>query len=165
MCISEQKEPGSDRERNSIIAGLDSNFPPSCLHCLLQIFCPPQIVYLQSTFTLNPSTMSRIEELPDDFDESLNLNEVPPEVTQDLPQPGFDAFAPSNEAPFPINEEKLKELENDPYAPKLPPTIASVKSHSKEELLSMMNKTPLFMTDIENAGDESMLFSLCIVLV
>jgi hypothetical protein len=35
--------------------------------------------------------------------------------------------------------------------------MASVKSHSKEELLDMMNKTPLFMTDIENAGDESML--------
>lgn len=101
--------------------------------------------------------MPRIEELPDDFDESLSLNEAPPQVTDDLPQPGFDAFAASNEAPFPINEEKLKEVENDPRAPKLPPTIASVKSHSKEELLSMMNKTPLFMTDIENAGDESML--------
>lgn len=102
------------------------------------------------------NTMSRIEELPDDFDESLNLNEAPPQLAQDLPQPSFDAFAPSNEAPFPINEEKLKEVENDPNAPKLPPTIASIRSHSKEELLSMMNKTPLFMTDIESAGDESM---------
>lgn len=99
--------------------------------------------------------MSRIEELPDDFDETLNLNEAPPQVVQDLPQPSFDGFAPS-EAPFPINEEKLKEIENDPNAPKLPPAIASVRSHSKEELLSMMNKTPLFMTDIESAGDESM---------
>ncbi|CAL5874289.1 uncharacterized protein PFLUO_LOCUS8579 [Penicillium psychrofluorescens] len=98
--------------------------------------------------------MSRVEELPDDFDESLNLNEVPPQAAQDLPQPGFDAFAASNEIPFPINEERLKEVENDPSAPKMPPTMASVKSHSKEELLSMMNKTPLFMTDMENAGDE-----------
>lgn len=103
--------------------------------------------------------MSRVEELPDDFDESLNLNELPPQVAQDLPQPGFDAFAASNEVPFPINEERLKDLENnDPSAPKMPPAMASVKSHSKEELLSMMNKTPLFMTDIENAGDESMCF-------
>jgi hypothetical protein len=99
--------------------------------------------------------MSRIEELPDDFDESLNLNEMPPEVAQDLPQPGFDAFAASNEAPFPINEERLKEMTKDLNAPELPPAIASIKSHSKEELLAMMNKTPLFMTDIENAGDES----------
>ncbi|KAJ5379744.1 uncharacterized protein N7496_002172 [Penicillium cataractarum] len=98
--------------------------------------------------------MSRIEELPDDFDESLNLNGVPPQVAQDLPQPGFDAFAATNEAPFPINEERLKELINDPNAPGMPPAMASVKSHSKEELLDMMNKTPLFMTDIENAGDE-----------
>lgn len=99
--------------------------------------------------------MSRIEELPDDFDESLNLNEMPPEVAQDLPQPGFDAFAASNEAPFPINEERLKEMQKDLNAPELPPAIAAIKSHSKEELLDMMNKTPLFMTDIENAGDES----------
>ncbi|KAJ5231881.1 uncharacterized protein N7469_006469 [Penicillium citrinum] len=88
--------------------------------------------------------MSRIEELPDDFDESLNLNE-----------PGMDAFAASNDdVPFPINEERLKELEKDPSAPKMPPAMASVKSQTKEELLDMMNKTPLFMTDIENAGDE-----------
>ncbi|OOQ87259.1 TPR repeat protein [Penicillium brasilianum] len=99
--------------------------------------------------------MSRIEELPDDFDESLNLNEAPPQVAQDLPQPGFDAFAATNEAPFPINEERLKELMSDPNAPGMPPAMASVKSHSKEELLDMMNKTPLFMTDIENAGDEN----------
>jgi hypothetical protein len=106
--------------------------------------------------------MSRIEELPDDFDESLNLNEAPPQVAQDLPQPGFDAFAATNEAPFPINEERLKELMTDPNAPGMPPAMASVKSHSKEELLDMMNKTPLFMTDIENAGDESMLNLLLI---
>lgn len=103
--------------------------------------------------------MSRIEELPDDFDEALNLNEAPPQVPGDLPQPGFDAFAASNEVPFPINEERLKDIEqNDPSAPKMPPAMASVKSHSKEELLRMMNKTPLFMTDIENAGDERMCF-------
>ena len=99
--------------------------------------------------------MSRVEELPDDFDESLNLNEAPPEVAQDVSQPGFDAFAASNEAPFPINEERLMEMMQDPNHPDMPPAMASVKSHSKEELLTMMNKTPLFMTDIENAGDES----------
>ncbi|KAJ5391142.1 hypothetical protein N7509_006632 [Penicillium cosmopolitanum] len=86
--------------------------------------------------------MSRIEELPDDFDESLNLNPAPPQGPPDLPQPGFDAFAAANE-------------ENDPSVPKMPPAMASVKSQSKEELLDMMNKTPLFMTDIANAGDEN----------
>jgi hypothetical protein len=102
--------------------------------------------------------MSRVEELPDDFDESLNLNNVPPEVAQALPQPGFDAFAAANnEIPFPINEEALKARQTDPNAPELPPAIAAVQSHTSEELMAMMNKTPLFMTDIENAGDESTL--------
>ncbi|CAG7916371.1 unnamed protein product [Penicillium olsonii] len=99
--------------------------------------------------------MSRIEELPDDFDESLNLNDAPPEVTQNLPQPGFDAFAPGNDLPFPINEEGLKKRQTDPNAPELPPDIAAVQSHTTKELIDMMNKTPLFMTDMNNAGDEN----------
>ncbi|CAG8928072.1 unnamed protein product [Penicillium salamii] len=99
--------------------------------------------------------MSRIEELPDDFDESLNLNDAPPSVTQNLPQPGFDAFAVGNETPFPVNEEGLKARQTDPNAPELPPAMASVQSHSSKDLMDMMNKTPLFMTDMENAGDEN----------
>lgn len=100
--------------------------------------------------------MGQIEELPDDFDERLNLNEQPPgtqappsKINNDGPSPAVE------ETPFPINEERLKELENDPRAPKMPPTMASVKSHTSDELWSMMNKTPLFMTDINQAGDES----------
>ncbi|CAG8272184.1 unnamed protein product [Penicillium salamii] len=99
--------------------------------------------------------MSRIEELPDDFDESLNLKDAPPAVTQNLPQPGFDAFALGNETPFPVNEEGLKARQTDPNAPELPPAMASVQSHSSKDLMDMMNKTPLFMTDMENAGDEN----------
>ncbi|KAJ5918038.1 Tetratricopeptide-like helical [Penicillium verhagenii] len=99
--------------------------------------------------------MSRVEELPDDFDESLNLNEVPTAAPPSVPQPGYNAFAPSNEVPFPINEERLKAAKTDPSAPDMPPAMASIKSHTSDELMDMMNKTPLFMTDIENAGDEN----------
>jgi hypothetical protein len=119
--------------------------------------------FLQLVDRAKPFKMSRIEELPDDFDESLNLNEVPSEVPPVAPQDqlhsGFDLFAASNETPFPINEERLKAAKTDPSAPDMPPAMASVKSHSAEELLDMMNKTPLFMTDIDKAGDESMLTS------
>lgn len=104
--------------------------------------------------------MPRIEELPDDFDESIDLNKQPP-PTADLPgmPPGGDQI------PFPINEERMKELEAmNPLAPKMPPNMASVKSHTKEELLDMMNKTPLFMTDISQAGDESMFLFLFIYI-
>lgn len=100
--------------------------------------------------------MGRVEELPDDFDESMNLNDQPPTVSEGPPENLADnPPAAVDEPPFPINEEKLKELEkNDPAAPKMPPSMASVKTHSTEELWDMMNKTPLFMTDIDKAGDE-----------
>lgn len=96
--------------------------------------------------------MSRIEELPDDFDESIDLNKQPPETeAPDAPLPVTD-----DEPIFPINEERIKEMEKkDPLAPKMSQNMASVRSHTTDELADMLNKTPLFMTDINKAGDES----------
>ncbi|EAW06988.1 HSP70/90 family co-chaperone CNS1 [Aspergillus clavatus NRRL 1] len=101
--------------------------------------------------------MGQVEELPDDFDESLNLNERPPATDAPPSQLYNEGPSPAaEETPFPINEERLKEIEsNDPRAPKLPPTMASVRSNTGEDILKMMNKTPLFMTDINEAGDEN----------
>lgn len=100
--------------------------------------------------------MGQIEELPDDFDESLDLNKPPIEpIAPTLPPSGLAAITGvSNEVPFPINEDRLKDAHNDPSAPRMPPAMESVKSHTADEILEMMNKTPLFMTDLENAGDE-----------
>ena len=107
--------------------------------------------------------MSRIEELPDDFDESIDLNKQTP--APEAPSnngsgdgDGLPGMPPAgDQVPFPINEERMKEMEEkDPAAPKMPPNMASVKSHTADELWEMMNKTPLFMTDINKAGDESM---------
>ncbi|PLB34934.1 HSP70/90 family co-chaperone CNS1 [Aspergillus candidus] len=105
--------------------------------------------------------MGQVEELPDDFDESLRLNdkhfkEDPPRefhANVDVPPPPPGA-AGEDEAPFPINEERLKEIEKDPLAPKMSATMASVKSNTMEDIQNYMNKTPLFMTDIDKAGDE-----------
>lgn len=95
--------------------------------------------------------MSRIEELPDDFDESIDLNK---EIPEEPPLPVTE-----DEPIFPINEERMKEMENkDPLAPKMSQNMASVRSHTTDELADMLNKTPLFMTDINKAGDESEIF-------
>lgn len=97
--------------------------------------------------------MGQVEELPDDFDESLDLNKQAEQPEQ--------PSAPIEPPAFPINEERLKEIEeNDPTAPQMPPSMAGVKTHTTEELLDMMNKTPLFMTDIDKAGDERMFSQL-----
>lgn len=102
--------------------------------------------------------MSRIEELPDDFDETIDLNKAPAPPEAEAPLHNRNGMPPGgDQVPFPINEERMKEREQqDPTAPQMPPNMASVKSHTQEELLEMMNKTPLFMTDISKAGDESM---------
>jgi hypothetical protein len=71
-------------------------------------------------------TMSRIEELPDDFDESLNLNAP---STSPLPPSTHGAPTPFTPAP----------------GPEIPDTKTA------DEILDMMRKTPLFMTDLEGA--------------
>ncbi len=99
------------------------------------------------------STHPRIEELPDDFDESMDLNAPPPKPTTTPPAAG-------PELPVPGNEERMKESAKDAPKPDLPPAMAAVDSHTTDELADILNKTPLFMTDISKAGDESEFFFL-----
>ena len=86
--------------------------------------------------------MARIEELPDDFDESIDLNKAQP--SDDFPLP-----VASGETPFGIKEDVLDK--GPTTTPSMPPGMASVKSHTADEILHMMNQTPLFMTDPDRA--------------
>ena len=56
--------------------------------------------------------------------------------------------------PFPIGS---RHQEQDDMAPLMPPPMASVKSHSADEIVQMMNKTPLFMNSLESEANEGML--------
>lgn len=97
--------------------------------------------------------MNRLEELPDDFDESLNLNSSPAPVH--APPSALNAFplASSDSSPFPIDASRLK---RNGTAPALPPHMASVRSHTADEIVQMMNRTPLFMTSLESTNGEGM---------
>ncbi|KAH8689404.1 TPR repeat protein [Talaromyces proteolyticus] len=98
--------------------------------------------------------MGKVEELPDDYDESQDQQAQPPQAPKPtLPEgPGIPSSFLASHAPFPIQKDKIKN--DDPMAPELPPAMASIRSYTPEELADMMKKTPLFMTDLENAGDE-----------
>lgn len=76
-------------------------------------------------------TMSRIEELPDDFDESLSLNEAP--------------AAPSIEE---LYEQHLSG-----------PDQNHISSKSFEEIVQDMSKTPLFMNSVDDATTDGTLDS------
>ncbi|XRM40893.1 HSP70/90 co-chaperone [Aspergillus tubingensis] len=100
--------------------------------------------------------MGQIEELPDDYDESLEVNKQPqqPPATESK-----DEFTPPppEELPIPIKEERLKDLNAgaDPMAPQMPPAMEAVSTHTTDELADILNRTPLFMTDINKAYDEN----------
>ncbi|OKL61102.1 hypothetical protein UA08_03323 [Talaromyces atroroseus] len=97
--------------------------------------------------------MGTIEELPDDYDESQPAQSPP---VQQPPSKETEAGIPSsllsNNTPFPIKPDVIHN--DDPLAPELPPAMASIRSYTPDQLADMLNKTPLFMTDLENAGDE-----------
>ena len=52
--------------------------------------------------------------------------------------------------PFPI---KSSLAAHDGVTPQLPPQMQSVRSHTADEIVEMMNKTPLFMTSLDNVDD------------
>lgn len=86
--------------------------------------------------------MSRVDELPDHYlDGALNLNGASPPK---LPTP--------SSVPFPI---KSKPQHNHGPTPALPPHMESVRSHTADDIVRMMNRTPLFMTSLEGSeGDD-----------
>ena len=55
--------------------------------------------------------------------------------------------------PFPIGS---RYEDQSAIAPLMPPPMASVKSHTADEIVQMMNKTPLFMTSLGAEGNEGM---------
>ncbi|KAK7614716.1 tetratricopeptide repeat domain-containing protein [Phyllosticta paracitricarpa] len=99
--------------------------------------------------------MGQIEELPDDFDESLNLNK--------------STSGPAPKGPAPPNVPSLESLINDAVAGKgapssssngpnetsphpsaaKPPAMAQVQAKTADEIFAELNRTPLFMTSLD----------------
>ena len=97
--------------------------------------------------------MSRVKELPDDSNESINLNTVPLPIHEPASATNASLTASTDSAPFPIDASRL---EQDGTTPALPPHMASVRSHTADEIVQMMNRTPLFMTSLENTEADGM---------
>lgn len=81
--------------------------------------------------------MSRIEELPDDFDESLNIKDHPP------------ASASPRFSPQTSQERKENVLSQSMASPPQP--------SAQEDVATILNKTPLFMNSLDNAADDGAL--------
>ena len=55
--------------------------------------------------------------------------------------------------PFPMPELPAY---SDDITPRLPPQMASVRSHTADEIITMMNRTPLFMTSLDDVEEKGM---------
>lgn len=92
--------------------------------------------------------MAREEAQPKNLDESPKLTSS--QRTTPAPSPSTVPAAVSQFTPFPV---KKSALGHDGTTPSLPPQMASVRSHTADEIVQMMNQTPLFMTSLEEAGE------------
>lgn len=102
--------------------------------------------------------MGKIEELPDDFDESLNLNPpLPP--PSDLPNGPGPTGVPSLESLIHnATQSKSSPAAAEPSdgtasAPK-PPAMTETMSKTADELLAELNRTPLFMTSLDDTDGQ-----------
>ena len=79
--------------------------------------------------------MSRIEELPDDFEEAMKINDSTEWTAED--------------------EMAYREIYRNP-GEKIGPAPESSSTKSFEEVLSEISQTPLFMNNLASAGREGM---------
>lgn len=84
--------------------------------------------------------MAHAEEPPNDSD------------TSNGPQAQPTTFTLSTDTPFPL-PPKAATAQDASTTPSLPPAMDSVRAHSADEIIQMMKKTPLFMTDLEEGSE------------
>ncbi|RDW79512.1 TPR repeat protein [Coleophoma cylindrospora] len=91
----------------------------------------------------------KIEELAEDFQESVNVS------SPDQPIPGPDLLTQALNA----FADSASTQDGGP-APNLPPAMAAARNKSGAEILAELNKSPLFMTDLEENDDVEALKAL-----
>ncbi|OJD32627.1 tpr repeat protein [Diplodia corticola] len=106
--------------------------------------------------------MGKIEELPDDFDESLNLNDHavnPPPKPSDLPSGPGPSGVPSlesllNNATQTKGSSTAEEPSDGKASAAKPPAMTETASKTADELLAELNRTPLFMTSLDESDGQ-----------
>ncbi|KAI4759738.1 TPR repeat protein-like protein [Aureobasidium sp. EXF-12344] len=103
---------------------------------------------------------SRVQELPDDFDDKIDLNKAHPESHGPTPPPvaggdlSFDKMMEAAAKHFPAKKDAP--AEGDPSLPgaAVPPAMATARQYTADEMWQMLNKSPLFMTELDETGED-----------
>jgi hypothetical protein len=97
--------------------------------------------------------MARIEELPDNFDERIDLNKQPVDQQPPNNAPNLIEQIISQPSPFPP-EASQDGLASDVPTAAMPPAMHSIRKYTADEVVSMLNRTPLFMTTLDETDGE-----------
>lgn len=99
--------------------------------------------------------MARLQELSEVSDESIKLDDSSsPNRTNPTQLPTLAAESLTQSVPFPLPPKTASQNGTNSTTPALPPAMDSVKSRSVDEVLEMMNRTPLFMTSLDETDGE-----------
>ncbi|GAB7341131.1 hypothetical protein MBLNU457_7436t1 [Dothideomycetes sp. NU457] len=106
----------------------------------------------------------RVEELPDDFDEKMNMNQPPlsgpgPTLPNGAPMPSLEDML-SGHMPFPQKQGGNSNTNPNEAGAQMPPQMENVRQYTADELIAEMNRTPLFMTNLDDAEDNPQLEAL-----
>ncbi|RDL33766.1 TPR-like protein [Venustampulla echinocandica] len=100
----------------------------------------------------------KIEELSGDFADSVNISEGHTASKNDAPIPGPDLLTQAMNA-FASNATPTTN-DDGSAGPQLPPGFAAMRNKSGTEILEELNKSPLFMTSLEENDDVEALKAL-----
>lgn len=109
---------------------------------------------------------SRVEELPDDFDDKIDLNKdagpsPPPPAAADESTsqagPSFDWMMQQANAAFPPKKDpnaSSAQRDTSTAGADMPPAMAAAKQYNADEMWAMLNKSPLFMTELDETDEH-----------
>jgi hypothetical protein len=108
--------------------------------------------------------MSRIEELPDDFEANMKLQDDPkadsngPSVPQPAQAASGTSTAAQTSAPAMAFPAKADDIPLDPFTAlaAMPPTMSNTKKYTTDELLAELNRSPLFMTSLDDTENPAL---------
>jgi hypothetical protein len=96
--------------------------------------------------------MSRIDELHNDLHEKIDLNKASAGLAPPPPAPDFiDQILAAS--PFPAPKDSQSSSRNG-ARPALPPAMEGLRGHTVDEVYKMINRTPLFMTTLDETDGE-----------
>jgi hypothetical protein len=96
--------------------------------------------------------MSRVEELSEEMDGKLKINNGNSDSPAGPPEaPDIIEQLLEQAVPFP---SKPGQSSSNPTGPAMPPAMENVRQYTADEVVSMLNRTPLFMTTLDETDGE-----------